>query len=180
MKIGLDLDGVVVAWHEHFTEFLNHRYNLNLDFKDWTDYGFTNSGLPLCKIQELVQVQSYYHGFLLPKPIPDAIETLDKLKDKHTFHVITNRKLNARQDAVEWLDKKGVSYDSISFTKNKARICYLLGLDLMIDDELSNVERVAITGVECLLYNRPYNQTKDLNRLITRVNSWKEIYNILK
>ena len=178
MKLGLDLDGVVIDYHSWFIEDFNAKNGTNLTLQDWTDYEFTKSGKNLKDIWDIIQKHSITGGFIHPKEIPGAIHAIRQLSDKYTIHIITYRLNHSRQDAITWLDRYRVPFDSISFTKDKAKMAYILGCDIMIEDDLKNARAVANIGIETLLYDRPYNQS-DIEPLIQRVKSWDEILNIL-
>jgi len=179
MKLGIDLDGVVVDFHRWFIEDFNDRNHTNLTLADWTDYEFTNAGFNRDSINEYILNQAKKGEFILPGEIPNASETLQKLHKKNSIHVITYRSDRAKESAITWLEARGVPYDSISFTKDKARIAYLLNIDVMIEDDVNQSKAVAGVGIETLLYDRPYNQSVQSVPLIQRVKNWDEILNIL-
>lgn len=179
MKIGVDLDGLVVEFHEWFINNHNKINNTALTLDDWTDYEFSNAGYTMKSLGDVINAQAMHGDFLLPDPVKGAVEGLRELSERNSIHIITYRKYRARQDAVEWLDNHQVPFDSISFAKDKAKAGLILGIDTMIEDDWSSAISTANAGIDTILYNRPYN--KGITpKLITRVYDWNEILNVIE
>lgn len=177
-KIGIDLDGVIVDFHQYFIEDFNRRNSSNLTIEDWTDYQFSKAGFTQDSLNDYIVKMSMRGEFIHPKPMKDAVQSVNQLHDKNSIHIISYRNGRAKESAIAWLERWDIKYDSISFTKDKARLAYLLNCDLMIEDDPKNCQSVATIGIETLLFDRPYNRQLEDFPLITRVNNWKEILEI--
>jgi len=178
-KIGLDLDGVVCDFHTEWLKEINRVQGTNLILDDITEYEFTKSGLTKEELWNIIKRQAACEVFKFLKPIEGAIEGARKLAEKNTLHILTHRLGRAKEDAVYWLNHHKIPFESISFTKNKGRVSYLLGLDIAIEDTFKNSIDLANYGIETLLLDRPYNRQTIETPLIQRVYNWKEIVDII-
>ena len=171
MKIGLDLDGVVFDFHKPFVDEINRRYGKNLRVEDWTDYNFTNSGLTIEELWQLVESVSKSGGFCDLDLIEGAVENLEEISKNNSIHVITHRLYRAKQDAVALLEDYNVPYDSISFTGEKDRTGKILELDLAIDDTPKMCLKYQGAGIHPLLFHQPWNKYFEFP---CKVKNWYE------
>jgi phosphoglycolate phosphatase-like HAD superfamily hydrolase len=110
-------------------------------------------------------------------PIAGAIAAIDALKKAgHELYIITARSDRDIEATELWLARhffsswpetfKGVHYGQ-SRAKDpaqrrlKSALCRELGIELMIDDTLSNARDCAEAGIRVLLLDRPWNQVGD-------------------
>lgn len=82
---------------------------------------------------------------------------------------------------IEWLNKYNIYYDKLILTnayskESKADICVENDIDVMIDDSITICSNCINKGVKTFIMDTPYNK----NTTISRVHSWKEIYEVLK
>ncbi len=175
IKIGLDLDGVVCDFFGRFIEEVNNTYGTHFTKADWTDYYFSNSGLPRDHMKRMFRDSMKYLDEL--EPMEGALEGISKLNEDHTIHIVTHRFLEGRLNTLKWLDNNKVEFDTLSFTPNKGSLAYRLGLDVVVEDTPEMAIDIANNGVKTLLYANLYNHIE--HPLISRVNTWKDITQIL-
>ena len=59
---------------------------------------------------------------------------------------------------------------------DKGQVCIEENIDIFIDDNISNCEKVSENGIEVLLFDAPFNRNC---MKFKRVYDWKEVYNII-
>ena len=64
--------------------------------------------------------------------------------------------------------------------KYKSEICVNNKIDLMIEDSVENVNKIAKKGIKCFLINRPWNKNHEKFPEVICVDSWEEILEKLK
>ena len=187
MKIGIDIDNVISNFDEVLKkEFLEHDKALrntgilddNLDITsgmfDWSKEEVCDFYYP--NIERIVKSLSLIDG---------SKEYIDKLKNEgHSIYIITGRDNGEYSNPVEmtkgWLDKYNIYYDKLIFTNaydkvSKTRSCLENNIDIMIDDSVSICKSCLDNGIVSLLMDKPCNRSSN----ITRVYSWKDIYNFI-
>lgn len=94
--------------------------------------------------------------------LPHAVEAIEILKKFGKIVIISYQKtpLNKEQ-AIEWLDKHGITYDGLCFLKDKS----LLHVDYLIDDNDWNFK--GSTAQYGVLIKAPYNKDVDVSELCT-------------
>ena len=178
-KLGIDMDGVICDYQSYFIDDFNNRFGSKYTLKDWKDYYFVKPGFGLEEFLNTIKGHSQTGVWRNLNPINKSIETINRLSENNSIHIITHKIGKAKEDTIYWLNSRNVTYDTISFTDKKARAGYVLELDVMIEDSIQNAVHMAGTGIMTLLYNRPWNQEKIDNHLIQRVHSWSQIEKIL-
>lgn len=185
MKIGVDLDDVLLGLNEALCAFHNREYGTSYKPEEVTE--FLIHGLWDCSPEEAIErVFLFYQSpeHLNAKPVRGSVEAISKLKEKHSLHLVTAKPESVRQITTDWLDKYFPKmFDGIHFTnqfhgndkKLKSEVCQELRIELFIDDALHNAEDITSVGVPVLLLDQPWNRKPIDNNLVTRVKSWEEI-----
>ncbi len=184
MKIGIDLDGVVIDSETTFRTYeeiydidilkgnnlvnreepkFQERYNWNEEQeKDFIQKYF----LTVSKESGLMS------GFL-------AVYNILK-KQGHEFVVITARGgfvPKMKDDALDLFKKNGIEFDKYYWAcKNKLEVCQKEVVDIMIDDDWKIIKELSENNIKTL-YFRDTNMVK-LNEsdYIKEVNNWGDIY----
>lgn len=188
MKIGIDLDGVVIDSVRLFNTYEeiydidvlkgNNLINRNqVDFQekyDWTDE------------QKSEFIEKY---FLIVakenKLMPGFKEVYRLLKDEeHRFIVITTRGKTVeklKDESLRLFRKNNIEFDKYYWSVNdKLEICKKENIDLMIEDNWKHVKRLTDNNVKTL-YFRDVNMVKlEENEYIKEVNNWGDIYRYFK
>ncbi|MFZ5827778.1 MAG: 5' nucleotidase, NT5C type [Bacillota bacterium] len=167
MRIGLDLDGVLVHSIPRWIAVLNREAGAHYGPDDLPD----THGSP----------EQAYHSdrnelemLILPGPVdggPQAAQALHA--GGHELVVVTARHPRMRGLTQAWLDYHGVPIHRLHFLEgaSKAPTALAEGLDCMVEDAPHNALALAEAGVPVLLFGRPYN--RDLSHpLIHRCDGW--------
>jgi len=188
MRIGIDIDNVVSNFNENLLEeYMQHDkelrntgiINVEADYIrrgmfDWTEKEereFYKNNIE--RIARNLKVKE------------DAKKYIDKLKnDGHYICIITGRDNGEYKEPYnmtkEWLDSNFIKYDKLILTdaydkKEKSIKCLENNIDIMIDDSVGNCKSCIQNNIKTFLMDTPYNRFAD----ITRVNSWKEFYEVV-
>jgi hypothetical protein len=192
--IGLDYHDVVVdfarALINYFNKLPRNERNIRtLSLEDMTSFnlqavlGFQNYDdfqTFMMKFNKAVRPNHY-------KFVNGAKNGIISLKENgHGLHLVTNAPLCDYDSIKERLERTfPLMFDDYLFTSalptslspgSKVQICQLAGINLIIDDKPDHIIACADSGINCLIFDRPWNKSfSSRNPLVERVNSWPEI-----
>ena len=191
MKIGLDLDGVVIDSERVFRTY-NEIFEIekNMDklidkseakFQrrfDWTleeQLEYTNK-----YFIKSVENSNLMAGFKI-------VYDLLKQEDVELI-VITSRGIAPKGNFIQEMEdnaKKLLADNNIIFDKyywkqkDKLEASQKENIDLMIDDDYRIVSKLAENGIKCLYYREAGIKKVENNKNVTEVHNWGEIYRII-
>jgi len=186
MKIGVDLDNVLSQSMPALIEFHNKNYGTNQKLEDFKTANFEEAwgGSLEQAIQKIDKFHKTY-GFKNLKPIEGAKEVLEKLKKNNELYIITARTDDIKKDTEDWIELYFPNiFSKIYFTNQfsmgnksipKKKVCDDLGIDVFIEDNITNVLECTSPNRKVYLFDYPWNQTNKLPEGVERVHSWKEI-----
>lgn len=189
MKIGIDLDGVVIDSEATFRTYeeiydidvlkqnnlvdrtepkFQSRYNWNdKQQKDFTNRYFL----------QVSRESNLMSGF---------IAVYNRLKEQgHEFIVITARGLmpdgsfmkEMEEDAKRVLSENDIVFDKYYWgQKDKLDICIREKIDIMIDDDWKIIKKLSDNNIKTLYFKDTNLKTLDENTYINEVNNWGDIY----
>lgn len=188
MKIGIDLDGVVIDSETTFRTYeevydmdvlkgnnlinreepkFQHRYN-------WTDE------------QREKFIKDYFVKISKESNLMSGFLHVYNLlrKQDHEFVVITARGgflPEMKDDAIRLLEENNVKFDKYYWhIEDKLEICKKENVDIMIDDDWRIVKNISENKIKTL-YFRDTNLVKlEENEYIKEVNNWGDIYRYIK
>ena len=188
MKIGIDLDGVVI---DSETTFRTYEEIFDIDIlkgnqlvnreepKFQARYNWT-------KEQEEKFIQEYFLKVSKESNLMSGfIGVYNLLKNQgHQFIVITARGGHVKEmkdDAIRLLEENNIKFDKYYWKcEDKLEICKNEKIDIMIDDDWRIIKKLAENKVKTL-YFRDTNLVKlEENEFIKEVNNWGDIYRIIK
>lgn len=192
MKIGIDIDGVLNNMHDFIIEYGTKLCNDIGKYKIENINGQWSTDIFLWSNEEAHELWDRYGEELYVKASAKeaAAEVIRKLKDNNNeIYIITARKNNdewlpnklrenTEEVTIKWLKKNGIVYDKICFdSKDKAKVCEELDIDIMIEDDPHNIDML-LNATKVFIFDTLYNRF-DKYKDVIRVYSWYEIYNIL-
>ncbi|MCI9000707.1 MAG: hypothetical protein HFJ26_07435 [Clostridia bacterium] len=188
MKIGIDLDGVVIDSETTFRTYEeifdvdnlkgNHLVNRE-EPKFQARYNWT-------KEQEKEFIEKYF--LIVSKEsnlMSGFLRVYHLLKEQgHEFVVITARGgfiKEMKDDAIRLLEENNIYFDKYYWTiDDKVEICKKENVDIMIDDDWKIIKKLSDNHIKTL-YFRDTNLVKlQENEYIKEVNNWGDIYRIIK
>ena len=152
LKIGVDLDGVLVDLASDYITYLNEELGQNLELNDLKDYHIENN-YGVTKKEAVSLASNYFHcedafGPHL-KPIENSIECFNKLCQFADVYIVTSPhaqqhppdtyKYTCEGNKRKWVKKYLPNFpqSKIVFIKQK---WLLSGLDVLVDDKVENLE----------------------------------------
>ena len=188
MKIGIDLDGVVI---DSETTFRTYEEIFDMDVlkgnnlidreepKFQARYNWTDE-------QEKEFIEKYFLQVSKESNLMSGFIGVYNLlkKQDHEFIVITARGgflSEMKDDAIRLLEENDIKFDKYYWrVKDKLEICQNEQVDIMIDDDWRIIKQLADNNVKTL-YFRDTNLVKlKENEYIKEVNNWGEIYRYIK
>ena len=188
MKIGIDLDGVVI---DSETTFRTYEEIFDIDVlkgnnlinkeepKFQSRYNWTNE-------QEKEFIERYFLTVSKESNLMSGfIGIFNLLKEQgHEFVVITARGgfvKEMKDDAIRLLEENNIKFDKYYWkVEDKLEICKKEKVDIMIDDDWKIIKRLADNEVKTLYFRDTNLMTLEENKYIKEVNNWGEIYRHIK
>lgn len=197
MRIGIDIDDVIAKTGQVFYQKINDHFGLNIDFTkvpsyDYVDKEVFKKGFTPKEFYDYLtkmQLTSTYHQELDSRRW--LKDTLKKLYQRgHLLYLVSNRHVLILPYTTVWLRKIGIlpylsgvihnSYTQKPYASFKTREAKRLKLDLFLEDALDYAMPVAQSGIPVILFDRPWNQAKNLSKNIYRVDDWKGADQVIK
>lgn len=188
MKIGIDLDGVVIdsettfrTYEEIFDiDILKGNHLLNKEEpKFQSRYNWTEN-------QEKEFIEKYFLTISKESGLMSGfIAVYNLLKNQgHEFIVITARGgfvKEMKDDAIRLLKENNIKFDKYYWkVEDKLEICKLENVNVMIDDDWKIIKKLADNNIKTL-YFRDTNLVKlQENECIKEVNNWGDVYRYIK
>ena len=188
MKIGIDLDGVVI---DSETTFRTYEEIFDIDIlrgnnlinkeepKFQARYNWTNE-------QEKEFIERYFLTVSKESNLMSGfMGVYNLLKSQgHEFIVITARGdfvKEMKDDAIRLLEENNIKFNKYYWkVEDKLEICKSENVDIMIDDDWRIIKKLADNKIKTL-YFRDTNLSKlEENDYIKEVNNWGEIYRYIK
>ena len=187
MRIGIDIDGVMIDTERFVTEYgTKYCMENNLTYRIKLDKYDSAKALGISKENEEKFWNNYLKKYVTEsKPRAFTKEIIDMLKSKgYEIYIITARNewgflkedYGKMQEYTEkWLKDNDISYDKVIFTEG-SKVPYVIGnyIDVMIEDEPKNVKEIA-KKIPVICYNNKYNEAV-IGKNILRAYSWYDVY----
>lgn len=188
MKIGIDLDGVVI---DSETTFRTYEEIFDIDYlkgnnlvnkkepKFQSRYNWT-------KEQEKEFIEKFFLKVSKESNLMSGfISVYNLLKEEgHEFIVVTARGgfiKEMKDDAIRVLDENNIKFDKYYWqVEDKLEICQNEKVDIMIDDDWRIIKKLADNQVKTLYFRDTNLMKLEENKYIKEVNNWGEVYRNIK
>ena len=188
MKIGIDLDGVVI---DSETTFRTYEEIFDVDVlkgnnlvnkeepKFQARYNWTRE-------QEKEFIERYFLTVSKESNLMSGFIGIYNLlkKQEHEFVVITARGgfvKEMKDDAIRLLNENNIKFDKYYWNvQDKLEICKNEKVDIMIDDDWKIIKRLADNEVKTLYFRDTNLMKLEENEYIKEVNNWGEIYRYIR
>ena len=187
MKIGIDLDGVVIdsettfrTYEEIFDIEILKGNNL-IDREEPKFQGRYNWS----KEQEQEFINNYFLRVSRESNLMSGfIAVYNLLKSKgFEFVVITARGGHVKEmkdDAERILNENGITFDKYYWqVENKLEVCQKENIDIMIDDDYKIIEQISSNKIKTLYFRDTKLKKLEENEYIKEVNNWGDSYRII-
>ncbi len=191
--IGVDLDDVLLAIIAGLFPWHNRLYGTNNKEEDVRPFELSSSWN--CTKEEAVsRILDFYQTpeHAQCTPISGAVDAMDTLSQSHELIIVTSKPANLETMTHAWVEKHfPKTFQGIYFTNSfitpehrqikKSELCRELGIEIFIDDSITNILDVATVCERVFLFDRPWNQDEViLPDNVTRAYSWKEIVDAIQ
>ncbi len=188
MKIGIDLDGVVI---DSETTFRTYEEIFDIDIlkgnnlinrkepKFQSRYNWTSN-------QEKEFIEKYFLKVSRESGLMSGFIAIYDLLEKqgHEFVVITARGgyvKEMKDDAIRLLEENNIKFDKYYWNvEDKLEICKKEKVDIMIDDDWNIIKKIAENKIRTLYFRDTNLMILEENKYIKEVNNWGEIYRYIK
>lgn len=170
MKIGLDIDDTITNSTEVILEYMK-------------EYFKVEDAVPILSSADNIEITNFYKQklpeMILKYKVKDNVqEVIDRLRSQgHEIIIITTRGYSfgtIEEATTKYLKENKVNYDQIFYRqKYKEEVCKKQNIDIMVDDSINVLDRVADIGIKTLLFTSLQNQKIKTN--FNRVSNWLEL-----
>ena len=188
MKIGVDLDGVVIDSEQTFrtyeeifdVDILNANNLINIEEPKFQyRYNWKEE-------QKEDFIKKYFMKVSKDSPLMAGFKEVYKLlkEQGHEFVVITARGNfieEMKDDPIRLLEENNIFFDKYYWKKDdKLEICKKENVDIMIDDDWRIISKLSKNKVKTLYFKDTNLKTLEENEYIKEVNNWGQIYRYIK
>ena len=188
MKIGIDIDGVILDSEKEFRikaelyDVIKLKRNSivnNKELKFQERYNWSEEEINEYIDQEFLSV-SRECNFM-----PGAVEVINLLKQEgHELIIITARGgivKEMKNVAEERLKEKNLMFDKYYWAiHDKYEICKQEDIDIMIDDYYKTCKQISDNKIKTLYFREYPNYELEENEYLKEVHNWGEIYRYIK
>ena len=189
MKLGFDLDEVVVDLSRIIIDFLQSEYGLEWTLDCFKTYRmedntfFPESEELDTKVRkEVLAILKSHEELFKAKPMEGAQEALQKFKRSgHKLFFITARSKTNQHLTFKWLRKYDIPFDKLIMVGDKPKGINgkRYALDMFVDDQVCNLESMYQYKKRwrkgLLLFDKPWNLASINSERFIRVFNWEEI-----
>ena len=186
MKIGIDVDNTITdtlpLLKKYCEEYNNKVIKRNLSMNE---EGFSLYNLYEWTEDEKTEFLEKYINEIRKKVNikQNAQKVIKKLKQEgNTIYIITARKYIKGESPYkitqEFLQKNNIQYDELVIQTDKKQFCIDNNIEILIDDEPQNINSVSEV-IPVIVFEALYNKKCNGNNII-KVNTWDEVYSIIK
>jgi uncharacterized HAD superfamily protein len=180
VRLGIDIDGVVLDFVTAFCEVCRERYGYHIGYSDIFCHDLGEVlGIGSSELKPIVTDTLDSH---LIQPYPGAVEGLTRLRnDGHVINLITSRPESLREKTISILKENRIEYDDLSFAPFLEKTSNAEGIDLFVEDSLSEALELIRNGTGVLVFKHPWNE-KSLNvsRKLRYVQDWPELVAVIR
>ena len=188
MKIGIDLDGVVIDSETSFRTYeeifdidiLNGNNLINREEpKFQARYNWT-------KEQEKEFIEKYFLKISKESNLMSGFMAIYELlkQQGNEFVVITARGgfiKEMKDDAIRLLNENNIKFDKYYWhIDDKLEICQKENVDIMIDDDWKIIKKLAENKIKTLYFRDTNLMKLEENEYIKEVNNWGDIYRYIR
>ncbi|MCJ7653947.1 MAG: hypothetical protein MUO97_01375 [Dehalococcoidia bacterium] len=176
LKIAVDIDGVVSDFVGTFIPLVKEKYCVELTENDiYVHDLFLVLGITEQEALELI-IETLQRPICL---IPGAAEALKRISEHNEISLITARPSSTREITARWLSDNKIRYDSLIWLKEGNKHLSEREFDIVIDDHLREVIGFHNKAKYLVVFDHPWNQTRNVKSLVTRVYTWNDIENFI-
>ena len=190
LPIYVDMDDVLAESTRAYVDIVKQLFGREVSYDRITTFDLKISfGFTQAEFDHFFDVVHHPDAILSFAPITGAIEVLSGWADRGIeIAVVTGRLASCYDASLEWLTRHGVPFNSLTMVDkysrpNNDKGCAIslhqlsrMKFHLAIEDSLDMATFLTRTmGVPVLLFDRPWNQSAELDPMVQRCNSWTHV-----
>lgn len=189
MRLGFDLDEVVVNLAEEFDIYLQSTYGIEWPIGCFVYYNFTDCVFHHDEeyntriAEDMIRVANDPDFQFQAKPFPEAREVLQSFRRSgHKIYFISSRPKQNQPSTFRWLRQNDIPFDDIKVighSEEKGFYGRQLNLDMFVDDLEKHLESMWRYKKRwrkgLLLLEKPWNSHYYDGSRFIKVRTWKEI-----
>lgn len=175
MRLGIDIDGVVLDFVSAFCTICRERHGYPIRYEDIIRHDLGQVlGLPKRRLEALIRETLESN---LIRPYPGAVEELRRLREQgHVIELVTSRPESLRERTETVLRQNRVPYDKLVFASFLKKVVEAEHLDLFVEDSLAEALELADNGIPVLIYEHPWNRRSlNVEGRLCYVKDWTEL-----
>jgi len=191
MRIGVDLDGIVVDFPGSLRkeliktigyDFYSKPAPVSFYINEWPEIKAIPGGS-----EEVVRISQDQSAYKKAKPIHDAIKSLNTLRELgHELWFITARPKNLTQTTIDWFEQYDLAWaipnlivcDALFSDRAKAKsiACNAHEIEILIDDQAETIKNIVCPSLKLkLLIAYPWNVGEQIGPKAYFCKDWQEI-----
>jgi len=178
VDIGFDIDGVVSDFVASFVKVVENHYNMIL----------TEADIYCHDLDLVLGISEEERNKLVKETILSGLglnfgaqQTLAKLSSEgHRIFILTARSNNLIGVTEKWLKEKAIPYYQLLHLNEGKKYQANVNLDVVVEDNLKDAIGWSKKVKNVLIYDHPWNQTKNVRKSVKRVYNWSDIYKEIK
>ncbi len=190
--IAFDIDDVLAANAEGFTEFSNNRWGTHLKPDDYTEHWSEMWGIDhteTVKRRNLILSEKLFTSYRF---FNEAKAVLNKLSQSYKLVVVSSRSNEIHKETLEWLNSEFKAiFSEIHFAQiwddpnlhvlkklkmTKTDVCQQIGADYLVDDQPKHCIAAAKAGITAVLFGEyGWNRNVKLIKNLIRALNWEEV-----
>jgi len=184
MKIGIDIDEVVVEYVKHYLDFCEKKLGRKFLIEEISVYNLWKVlDISEEEVYEIAKVFNDSGEVEKQEFVEGAKEALNVLSKDNKLFFITSRPSYVKDRTLKFFENHlpEINFELIfsekcnGNEKTKAEICGELGIRVLIEDRRKYALDCADKGIRVLLMDRPWNRENCEHKNIIRVRDWEEI-----
>ena len=190
LHISVDYDGTIARTTCHICDLINGMTGSQFSYKDvnswtyWQDIGLDKEFWKCYNLMDQIgrlQIQPY------DKHVFDSLRYLSK--NGINFNIVTANKKAARKHIIEWMIKKGkidaeddvLDFDVECLGRVTCAEKLSLPYNIYLDDNPNMADEIVnFSNKKMIIFNCPWNKNVKETNQVTRVESWKEVPELIK
>jgi hypothetical protein len=93
----------------------------------------------------------------------------------HFVHITSHRATTAHDATTQWLAAIGLRFDELYCSYDKVTKCEAIGIDLLIDDSPTNIQRALDAGIAAATIRHPWNEDVCDTEDVVSAADWPEL-----
>jgi uncharacterized HAD superfamily protein len=178
MRIGIDIDGVIVDFVSAFLRIVGEEYGINLSREDVFCFNLAEVlGLPEEEVRRLIDKTMVRNEFAL---IPGARRALQKMEGWERI-LVTGRDAKYQDVTRTMLERLEIPFERLIHASFLEKHLYDNSFHLFIEDNVEEALRLSEEGIPVLVFRQPWNRsTHNLGGYFRPVQNWEEVLEVIE